>query len=503
MTHSNAAGETTLLCGFLIMVKKATTPKKAPAKKVAAVKKKATTPTVPGAPRKYSFDILSEEGEEIVETMTQVVHAHFGAKKHKSTSFQSAEQVRSSKMPLRHIMLQWLFSTYGLAEKTMLEIIGPEGCGKSTFILTLMGYAMKAGCPCYFQNTETKELSPDRMMRCLSDNIAESKVMLNRLLHDTAHSLDESIEKLEAAVEFFRGRLGDKKSKRKVPLDTPIMIAVDVWSKLMAAGEAAGFYDYGSDLTDAAVKKTLKAVGTGSNMGHSKFAAAWCRRLPAWLEKNNVLLIISSHQNDKVDMGAAGAASFIPADVKAMYNKTKIGGRAFNQTSAYQVIIGRKAKLKNSQQEIVGQTLQMRVDKNSYGPSDRKIEYDLISEGLADTETFQQSALDFDRSFARWIVSKKLLGASVTSGLFTSTQLGVTGVTATALCRALESDTAALNHLGAHLGIEGYDFEVEQAVEALQEAPAIELPEPPVEELPAPPEDEQEGTDGESNAGPE
>ena len=486
------------------MVKKSTTPKKAPAK-VAAGKKKTTkpTPNAPGAPRRYSFDILSDEGEEVMETITRGVHDHFSKKKFKSTDFKSAAQVRSSMLPLRHMMLQWAFGSFGLAEKSMVEIIGPEAIGKTTLILNLMGFGMKVGCPCYFQNTETKELPLERIKRCLSENKREADIMLNRLRRDSAHSLKESIEKLEAAVSFYRGKLGDKKSKRAVPLDTPIIAAIDVWGKLMGDGEAAGFYGYGSDMSSADVKKKLKEVGEGSNLQHSQFAAAWCRRLPAWLEENNVILIVSSHQNEKIDMGGGGGASFIPADVKAMYNKTKIGGRAFNQTASYQIILGKRAALKNTQNEIIGKTIQMRVDKNSYGPSDRKIEYDLVSEGLQDTETFQQSALDFDRSFARWLVSKKLLGATVESGRFSAKQLGVEGVTATELYSALQANDEMLNFLGAHLGIDGYNFDVEKAKEALQEAPAIELPEPPEDELPSPPEDEQEGPNGESDAQPQ
>ena len=468
-------------------------------------KKSTTPPPVLGAPRRYSFNVLSEEGGDLVDKVTQGMHDHFGKLRHKTTDFQSAANVRSQMMPLRHFALQRLFGSSGLAEKSLFEIIGPEGVGKTTLILNLMGYAMKVGCPCYFQNTETKELLADRVRRCLSSNKAEAKLMHERLRRDKAHSLDESIEKLEAAIAFYRGKKGEKKDKRAVPMDTPIIAAIDVWGKLMGEGEAAGYYGYGSDLNASDVKKTLKAVGEGSNMQHSKFAQAWCRRLPAWLEENNVILIISSHQNDKVDMGRGGGVT-MAADVAAQYNKTKIGGRAFNQTSSYQVIITRQGLLKNAQKEIIGKTLNIRVDKNSYGPGDRKMAYDLITEGLMDTETFQQEALDFDREFARWLVSSKLLGTTVESGRFYSKQLGVDGVTASELYRAFESNTEVWNFLGAHLGIVGYDFAAEKLREELKSSPPIPddtLPDPPPDdedELPAPPPDEPEITNGQSSA---
>lgn len=477
--------------------------KKKTTRKPAASKKKADkgAALATGAPRRYSFDILSEEGGDVVENVTRSVHSHFAAKKHKSTSFMSAAQVRSSMLPLRPFLMQWVFGSFGIAEKSLFEVIGPEGVGKSSLAYHMIGWGMKAGCPAYFQNTETKELPVDRIKRCLSSDKKEAEIMLNRLRRDSAHTLAESVEKLETAVATFRGRIAsDKKTRRAVPLDTPIIAVIDVWGKLMGPAEAAGFYAYGADLNDADIKKKLKEVGQTSNLQHAKFAQGWCRRLPAWLEANNVILIITNHQNEKVDMAGGGGgktATFIPADAVAMYNKTKIGGRAFNQTSSYQVIIVRKALLKDSQKNIIGKTLTLRVDKNSYGPSDRRIEYDLVSEGLQDTESTQQQALDFERAFCRWLVTKKLLDVTVSEEKYTSKQIGVDSVSAQELCRVFDTRDDLKNWLGGHLQINGYDYSVDSVKAELKDAAPIE------EEMPAPPEDDptmsEGGESGEGN----
>ena len=161
------------------------------------------------------------------------------------------------------------------------------------------------------------------------------------------------------------------------------------------------------------------------------------------------------HQNDKVDMSMGGGIT-LSADIADLYNKTKIGGRAFNQNAAIQLILSRGGMVKGSDNMAKGRMVTMRVDKNSFGPGERKIKYEIRTDQFDDTEEFLEPAINFDEDWANWMAKNKYFGTTVASKRFKCAALGIEGATYQQFAAAFNANEEIKRELGARLGIEGY-----------------------------------------------
>ena len=231
--------------------------------------------------------------------------------------------------------------------------------------------------------------------------------------------------------------------------------------KLMSPQEADGFFDYG-DKMDAEQKKKFKATNEGSNLGHSKWAAAFCRRLPYVLHHYNLVLLNNCHQNTKIDMSGSKKPSFMSEDTKASYNKTKIGGNAFNQNAAVQLILTACGGVKSTEGKTIGQKVKMRVDKNSYGPRDRVMEYEIINKDHQDTPNYIEPNIRFANDLAKWMTDEKLLGTTATRARYTSEAIGVVNATAADFANAFHANEEVVNQLGQDLRITGYGSPIDK-----------------------------------------
>jgi RecA/RadA recombinase len=457
------------------MPKKAT--KKAATKKVVSksqpTAKKATGNKEPA--KKKSLEVFDpmDPNNDYIERSKRALTSLRDKRKNRTVGFQTMAEVRQNMLPLGNFAMQWLTGTYGLPHKTLVSILGAEGLGKSSIAFMLMGWGLLAGSPCYIQNTEGKVLLPSRVKRMLSSNPDLAEFMLSRILIEEVHSLEHSVEALEDWVAVQRAM---------VPAATPLICVVDSWSKLMDPQAAVGRYDWGNNM-DPKVKAKKKDIGGGSNMGHARFAQDWCRVLPDWLVVNNVVLILIEHQNDKVDMSGGFGGIAMPENVGNLYNKTKRGGRAFNQNCALQLIVARKGIYYDSQKNKIGETGAMRVEKNSYGPKNRQLEYQIITEHTKDSPNYLEPAIQMEEFLAKWFVDNKHLQTTVSSKRYASPVLGVVNVDATDFCNAFHLNTAAVNQLGKTLGIEGFNDVVDTVVDVLEKSPAEIPPAPPPMEM--------------------
>jgi len=438
----------------------------------------------------YSFDIMADENENFVDQVGETLAAMFAKSKISPAGFHTADSVKHNMIPFRHFYLQYLFGAYGIPTKVMVEIIGGENIGKTTLCYYFMGGAMLVGVPCSLQETESKPLLPNWAMRALNNSRLVAAKMLKRIgMFTGVHAVDQMAKNHTNWILSQRG-MSSSKSTRIVGKDTPLLMVVDTWSKLMSKAESAGVYDWkkkGHENTvepveaKGAVKKVakkaakkaakksvkIKEIGEGSNFGHSKWAQEWCRKLPFLLGDLNSVLIITSHQNDKVDMSATG--SFMSAEMGSLYNKTKIGGKAFNQTAAMQLILSRKGILKDGSGRKIGTTVMMRIDKNSYGANNRIIEYDLINDHHSDTDEETQCSISFDRAMADFFANESILGTVVSFKRYTCKDLGVTGVTAEDFSKAFHARPDIIAKVGKLLRIHGYDDTVDQIIKQEEE----------------------------------
>jgi len=433
------------------MPRKKTTAK--PAAKKKPVKK------APGGKKGYSFDVLADEQSGLVEATRQGLEGIRAMRKNYPTGFKTVAQMQKRMIPYRHFAWKYLTSCYGLPEGCMLELIGAENLGKTTLMLWLMGGAMASGSPCYYQETENKILREAWARRILHPNPTIANKMLARLGAEKAFSLEVMAKNMEDWLSVCRGRTA-KKGGFSVPIDTPLLVGVDTWSKLMPKTEALGFYDHGKNMTPEA-KKNKQATGENSRPEGAKFAHAFGRRLPAMMDQENFCLVVASHQNDDFSM-ATGPAAKYAVSLGDLYNKKKPGGRALNQNAAMQIIMGRGPLVKRGDRKV-GYTVKLRGAKNSYGADSRIIEMDVFTEGHEDTPELQSPAVSFDRWMCEFFVSEGILGTKVDSKRYSSAKLGVYNATPEEFSAVFHANEEALGAVCRAYNVFGYENAVDLA----------------------------------------
>lgn len=402
----------------------------------------------------YGYHFIDNEEDYGAQYRTALEGA-VSLRKNQSVSYKSMAEVQEGfAFPLKHFLFQQAIGQYGIPAKKIIDIIGAEGIGKTTLVMQMLGWAMDVGCPALYLECETKLIPPSRVMRALHPDIVRAFKMLQRLRIEPVNSLDHMWQMMKDFVYVARGTRGNKDTPR-IPMHVPIVIAIDPWSKLLNPEEAAGFYNYGDNMSEAK-KKKFKEISEGSNLGHAKWAHKWCRLLPAFLNQYNVTLIIVHHQNDKIDMGGGGGASYMTAEASALYNKTRIGGKALHQNTALTITLSRKGLSKNSAGDIVGNLISGRIAKNSLGPDNAKFFYELRTGHFEDTATTLDPAINMNIGFATLCAEQKWLSTSVKGSKFSSPVLGVNEVTADEFYEAFDNNIEAKLNLGRQLGINGY-----------------------------------------------
>lgn len=409
---------------------------------------------VPGVNIDYGFHFLDSE-EDYGAKFKIALDGAVSSRKNQSVSFKKMSEIQEGfAFPFRHFLLQYAVGQYGIPSQKIIDIIGAEGIGKSTLVMDMLGSAMDVGCPALYIECESKQIPAPRVMRALHPSISRSFKMLNRLRVEPVNSLDHMWQVMKDFVYIARGTKGTKDTPR-VPMHVPIVIAVDPWSKLLNPDEAAGFYNYGDNMSDAK-KKKFKEINEGSNLGHAKWAHKWCRLLPAFLKQFNVVLIIVHHQNDKIDMSGGGGASFMSPEASALYNKTRIGGKALHQNTALTLILSRKGLSKNGSGDITGNLISCRIAKNSLGHDNIKFFYELRTGFYSDSLTQMDPAINYNIGFATMCAEQKWMSTSVKGSRFSSPVLGVTEVSADEFCVAFNANQEVKFNLGKQLGINGY-----------------------------------------------
>lgn len=407
----------------------------------------------PGMSIDYGFHFLDSD-EDYGDKFKIALDGAVSSRKNQSVSFKKMSEIQEGfAFPFRHFLLQYAVGQYGVPPQKIIDIIGAEGIGKSTLVMDMLGSAMDVGCPALYVECESKQIPAPRVMRALHPSITRSYKMLNRLRVEPVNSLDHMWQAIKDFVYIARGTKGNKDTPR-VPMHVPIVIAVDPWSKLLNPDEAAGFYNYGDNMSDAK-KKKFKEISEGSNLGHAKWAHKWCRLLPAFLKQYNVVLIIVHHQNDKIDMGGGGP-SFMTPEASALYNKTRIGGKALHQNTALTLILSRRGLAKNGSGDVTGNLISCRVAKNSLGHDNIKFYYELRTGYYNDTLTHMDPAINYNIGFATMCAEQKWMSTSVKGSKFSSPVLGVTEVSADEFYEAFNANQEVKFNLGRQLGINGY-----------------------------------------------
>lgn len=455
--------------------------KKAPAKKTQ--RKKSSTADVKAEvispvaliSGQSKFSVLDEDSI-IMETRMALSKLR-ERKKNSPVGCRTWSEIRSSLIPLRHFYLQWVMSCYGLPQGSVMEVIAPEGVGKSSLAFYLMGNAMSRGTPCSYFETENKLLRDDWIRRILHPNPQIAKKMLSVLPMTQVFSQTHMEEELTDWVEIMRGvRPGVKKA---VPIGTPLFAVIDTYTKLQSKSEEEGHYNYKGNKGPKSVRASSGDVQVAE---HARFNQKLARRLPSFLREHDVTVLLCSHQNDKISTGP----SFGGGDGGALYNKTRTGGRALHQNAAIQLVLAYKGTVKDTAGDSQRKIIRGRVAKNSLGPEGKNFEYDIIMTGFKDGENWQEPCISFDRAMCEMFAARGVLQTTVNKKLFSSPVLGLTGASPEEFSAAFHSSTDLVMEVGKMFNIYGYDDALDVALheqfmsaskrESPPEAPAIEAP---------------------------
>lgn len=413
----------------------------APPKKKKAAAKSAKPPT---------FDLLSSGSKMVNQVSEMVAQAKAGSGGR--YAFGNASAFQPEFVNLDPFTIQAALMNRGIAKRSMLELIAPEGIGKTSFMVTLLGLFMNQGCPCLYIETEEKPMLERRFKQCLDTHIPTADKMWNALNWTPAYTILEAIEK----VSIWLSTMRSKKMSEEfgISSETPLVVCIDTWSKLMAPNESAGRTPYEDKLKAGEKKKVMKEIGTASNLEAAKMGHIWVRTWPALFRKYNVIFLINAHQNAKIDMTAT--ASFMSAEASAFFNKTTRGGKAFDQSAAIQLIGNRIGNLKSSDGDPIGHTVMCRVDKNSYGVNNTRFSFNVNTTYQEDGE-FQNPAVDLNSHLAKFFADRKIMGTKVERKRYTCEAIGVDGVTDVDFAKAFYRNPEVVESIGARLGIHGYN----------------------------------------------
>lgn len=391
-----------------------------------------------------SFDVFDDDDDLERELM---------AKAGLADGLKSAADIARAYLPLPHMALEWVIGRRGIPIKTVNEFIGEENTGKSSLMYRLMGTFIQNSIPCYYINTEPKELETEWIARLTGSNDpATAKKIAKAIKVDGLTStLDEMDEKVRTWAHIKRYELG----KKCVPFDIPLVIIVDSLSKLMNPAEATVLC--GSDSKSAGKKaEMMKGVADISQQPGvtAKWQHVWMRIIAPFCDKYNVTIIVTSGQNSKMD--STGSSKFATDGGKSL-NKTKTGGNATNQSSGLQATVTQCGMAKKGTNTI-GRLVRLRVVKSSFGPVFRDIIYTIQAERFTDdADNYISQAIDMDEAFANVLVENKVFGLSVLKKRYTSMELGLNQVTAEELCRLIHSNDELRYKVGSALKISGYE----------------------------------------------
>jgi hypothetical protein len=375
-------------------------------------------------------------------------------------------------IPIPDFAFAYCMNSKNFLSGRMMCILGADGIGKTSLVFTFFGWFMPFNMPCCHVETEGKPMAMDRIKRCLHTDRAIADQMFNTI------SFLQSFEIMDAVdqIENWLMKIRDKKYPESyVPDHIPAAIALDTFSKLMAPAEAVGYHIYEESAEDKKTEKgkesakdrnkekqkKIQDLGGGSNFGHAKMAHAWTRRLPSLLTKYNAFLIIVRHQNDKVEMAQSfhgGGGSFMPPEIKEQWNRTSIGGRAFAQSAAYEILVTRDGKFETAvihgETVKVSQPAKIMVTKTSYGPGGRSCHYMLNWVPRNDTDTYQEPTIDFSGSLPDILKQTGMLRIDIKNkGDVSCKELDLENVSPKQLAETLHKRQDVFNDLCMRLGL--------------------------------------------------
>lgn len=384
------------------------------------------------------------------------------------------KDVVSDFLPARSLYFQWAIDNLGIEKKSFFEIMGPDSTGKSSLLYWFLGGWLPLGVPGAILSGEDKFIRADWARRCLHGDGELAERMLDHILVLRARAIDELWFQALHLVKNAR----DPASDTYVPAHIPIAIAVDLINKPVTREEAGKDIDYAS--TGGSKKKSGEEGDKGTALGEkghtwdrAKQYHDLIRRFNGIMADNNLVVLITSHQNDDA-AGTVKTSPFTAVWQKGTAHRTKPGGQAVNQSVALQVILAKKGWIYCDGKPIARRILG-KPYKNSYGTSRRTFCFAIMEPPFADRDGRLEQGIRWDLTTVEWFAEEGILGfkrlasSPATAPLYSSSALKLTGVNILEAAAALEALPASKwEEIGRDLGISGYRDHVGEAIDQLK-----------------------------------
>lgn len=427
--------------------------KKKVAKKKVAKKKAARTKGKMVFSQVHS--VLTKEGQAHIDQVREKLGALVGRKA--PIVIQPLSEVKLDLIPVDHLEMQRCLVSKGIPMGAFVNIIGPEGIGKTT-----MGYYL-AGCAMRYCNARVltlhwsqKPFLPERALRAMSTDPHNAELLVRAIDTAMVRTFAEMQSYMENWVHEWRKHL---------PLHIPLFIVADNWSKLLNNSEAKGRVAWGKHGGDDS-KVQAKDMSEISNLGHSQYASVMSRFLGFWQRENNVTVVTINDQNDKLQIAAAGSTQSKarnPEDMmsptnKILHNKTHRGGRALHQHANLELTMASTGMAKGLGENVTGKMVSIRCAKSDFAPDSTVVRAELRSRHeLFDRDGYLDPIWHWDKPFAEYLVSQGFFGLELNRGRYTSDELQILGGTEVDVSYAIHSRPDMTHMLGRAMHLKGYD----------------------------------------------
>lgn len=387
-----------------------------------------------------SFDLLAEADE--LEARMETVDG-----------FKTAAEIANSFLPLPSswMALQYIIGRPGIPLNTIVEIMGLETVGKSSFVCALLGNLMAHNVPCLYLNSEPKVLLSDWRRRLFNTDPIKSE-KIDRLFERAVY---KPVSTYNETDKIIREWIKEKRSV--LSKDIPLVIAIDSYTKLLNSEEEETLSWTSSDDKKETTLKGVEDISKKPGVT-AKWLHQWCRAITPILRSQNVTIImVAGKAQDQ------NANPMLPKDAMDKYNKTRPGGTAMNQSAALQLNLSYKGAVKQGN-EPVAKMIEVYVQKNSYGPEKRSIIYTLYDNRVENFRgkdimgKFIAPAIDMDEALCNLLVARNVFGLTLSAKRYTSAELNLMRVRPADVVKAIYAKQEYILEVAKALSIVGYEL---------------------------------------------
>lgn len=370
------------------------------------------------------FNLMDQE-EAVSEMVTELQSKN-------PTGFKTLSEIQYEFIVLPNLALQWLVDCVGIPLRSITEVVGEEGIGKTVLMNYIMGHATESNHLCCYFNTDSKFPMREWILRNLhSDKKKAAKI--EKLI--SFYAKVRQFKKFEADVVAWC-----EKTLEKFPIEVPRLVIADVFSRMQPPEEV---------LPEKAREYKTVDERTAQPGNAARWQAKWVREFGNLIDKYNITFIATGGQTENI--GATNSFKYS--------NDNRPGGRALKQDAAIRIVMTRQQAYRMDKKDdsgTVGDEIKLFVKKNSYGTKDRTLIIKIRNKNFKDTETYRQPALELEEPFCNLLVDHGIFGASLSRKKYSAPEIGILGVEAKELNDFIHGNEDLRNYCGYKLGIAGY-----------------------------------------------